>query len=87
MSSPPFCQPECPPGHRFSAAHLSDKDLLDAAAGYAATHREEIDRFAEAVKGERIAILSRTYQETFLQLASSPVPGWREYIEARYFKA
>jgi hypothetical protein len=49
MSSPSIRQPEYPPGvasatesagARFSAAHLSDKQLLDAAAEYASTQRE-----------------------------------------------
>lgn len=58
-----------------------DTGLPDAGA-----HRAEIDRFAAAVAGDRIAFVSRTYQDLFGCLSPEPSPdGWHAYIGGRYF--
>lgn len=50
-------------------------------------HRQEVIRFAEETKGDRVAFVGRTYQETFVALHDTPEPddGWRGYMARRYF--
>ncbi len=49
-------------------------------------HRREIEEFAEVVSDERIRFFARTYQETFdLIRCKESVPGWAQYMSARYF--
>lgn len=66
-------------------------DLLylwyDTGLDDASRHREEIDRFAAAVAGDKITFHARTYQEAFyaLERSGGGSPAWMEYMRTRYF--
>jgi hypothetical protein len=53
----------------------------------AGTHRAEIEKFAEAIRGDSVEFRARTYQQAFraLEPASTPAVGWYEYMATRYF--
>ena len=59
-----------------------DTGLPDAIA-----HGDEISRFAKEVAGDRIAFLSRSYQQVFRTLlpGAEPLRGWNDYSKHRYF--
>ena len=50
-------------------------------------HREEVDRFARSVEGDRVRFASLSYQELFGRIspAAEPAAGWHAYMAARYF--
>ena len=60
----------------------------DTGLSDADSHRAEVARFAEQVRGDRIAFLSQTYQAAFgaLSPASIPTVGWYAYMNDRYFQ-
>lgn len=59
-----------------------DTGLPDAEA-----HKTEVARFAEEVRGDRVAFVARTYQEVFAALRAAPDSphGWHAYMGNRYF--
>jgi hypothetical protein len=61
-----------------------DTGLADADA-----HRAELSRFADLVSGDRVGLMTQTYQAAYRALrgSSAPHPKWHDYMRERYFQS